>query len=613
MASIVQKVHKENNVSRNVFDVSANNSFVTCAGQLLPVRVDEVMPNSEYRFSQSYFMRTLPLVVPSFARMKVHFDTFFVPYRLLGTDIQSIIVGNNRGMISNYNSDGTYSSLNKCLPYTTLFQLSPLQNPAWNADNSTMHNISDAAGYSIQNTSPTLIHALGYGTPLKDGDATPFGIPGTETKGLGLGNVIASSSSVSPVLESVQTDINSSSTTVPVSTLAVSVLPLLAYQKIYQDYYRNKLWENENRASYFLQSSDYGTSMTLSTMVNRGILEMRYHDLSKDRITGMVPDVSSVLSAGLSISNASVLGERGLDYQSGYYQDNAGLGSEQVPKALVSKDTSSASSGTLNALSLRRLEAFQKFAEITELNKNDYKHQIKAHFGFEVPDLNSDYCQYIGGFEDIVNISDVENTTSEQSAALSGKGVSAGNSRQFTFRANEHGMIMTICYIVPLVDYANLFVNRYCTHLNRYDFCVPEFDNIGFEPVRVFDVYNEMSNLPTALPGNATVTPVSILGYLPRYWEYKTKVDTAYSPFYNGNNKEITLNYGSYIIRFPYDRLIQNANLSTMYKAFKAIPKMTDELFSVAYDGNVENSPFVCTFYCQASAMLPLSVTGLPY
>lgn len=603
MASIVQKVHKENNVSRNVFDVSANNSFVTCAGQLLPVRVDEVMPNSEYRFSQSYFMRTLPLVVPSFARMKVHFDTFFVPYRLLGTDVQSIIVGNNRGMLSNYSSDGTFSNVNKCLPYTNLFQLSPLQNPAWDTNNTTMHSVSDAAGYSIQSTSPTLIHALGYGTPLKDGDATPFGIPADQTQGLATGNVIGSARALTPVNSEFQATDSGSVTTRVASSLAVSVLPLLAYQKIYQDYYRNKLWENENRASYFLQSEDYGDKlMTLETMVKRGILEMRYHDLSKDRITGMVPDVSSVLSTGVNVGQCGPLG-----------LDNPwSLGSDQVPNATITNDVDvSVSSNT--ALIFRRLEAFQKFAEITELNKNDYKHQIKAHFGFEVPDLNSDYCQYIGGFEDIVNISDVENTTAEQSAALSGKGVSAGNSRQFTFRANEHGMIMTICYIVPLVDYANLFVNRYCTHLNRYDFCVPEFDSIGFEPVRVFDVYNEMSNTPTALPSNATVTPVSILGYLPRYWEYKTKVDTAYSPFYNGNNKEITLNYGSYIIRYPYDRLIENANTGTMYKAFKAIPKMTDELFSVAYNGNVENSPFVCTFYCQASAMLPLSVTGLPY
>lgn len=606
MASIVQKIHKKNSVSRNVFDLSNNIDFVTCAGQLLPVRCDEVMPNSEWRFNQSYFLRTLPLVVPSFGRMKVHFDNFFVPYRLLGTDVQSIIVGNNRGMMSNYDG-GVYSSSNKCLPYSTLFDLSILQNVAWSKG--TTAALTDVAGYSQQKTSPVLLNALGYGVPASGTVASEYTtFLNNDNGNLSDGNELHSVVSSTFVENTVNVDggVANGKT----RSLAVSILPLLAYQKIYQDYYRNKLWEQENRSSYFIQNSDYGAHLTLDVLRSRGILEMRYHDLDKDRILGCVPDVSSILSQGLVINQASVYGN-GIDSSVSVYQDS-GLGSSQVPEANIMESVATTVK-TLSSLAFRRLEAFQKFAEITQLNKNDYKHQIAAHFGFTPSDLNSDYCQYLGGFEDIVNISEVENTTDSQPAALSGKGVSSGSSRKFTFRAQEHGIIMTICYIVPLVDYSNLFVERYCTHLNRYDFVQPEFDNIGFEPLRLFDVYNEYSNVPVALTDSASITSSSIVGYLPRYWSHKTKLDIACSPFYNSENKEVNLNYGSYIIRYPYERLVQNFATSTFYKAIKAIPSLTDNLFAVSYDGNIENSPFVVTFYDNCSAMQPLSVSGLPY
>lgn len=608
MSSIVQKIHKKNSVSRNVFDLSNNIDFVTCAGQLLPVRCDEVMPNSEWRFNQSYFLRTLPLVVPSFARMKVHFDNFFVPYRLLGTDVQSIIVGNNRGMISNYNG-ASYTSSNKCLPYTSLFDLSILQNVAWSKGSSA--NLSDAAGYSQQKTSPVLLNALGYGVPAAGTVASEYTtFLNNDNGNINEGNELHSVVSSTFVQNTVNVDGGvANGKTV---SLAASIMPLLAYQKIYQDYYRNKLWENENRSSYFIQTEDYGSHLTLDDLRSRGILEMRYHDLDKDRILGCVPDVSSVLSQGLTINQSQSNDGAGLDAAVGPTTKNGRLGPELVPGANTAGG-SSITSLSMNMVAFRRLEAFQKFAEITELNKNDYKHQVAAHFGFSPSDLNSDYCQYLGGFEDIVNISDVENTTSSEPASLSGKGVSSGSSRQFSFRAQEHGIIMTICYIVPLVDYSNLFVERYCTRLNRYDFVQPEFDSIGFEPLRLFDVYNEYSNVPVGLTALASITSSSIVGYLPRYWSYKTKLDIACSPFYNSENKETNLNYGSYIIRYPYERLVQNFATSTFYKALKAIPSLTDNLFAVSYDGNIENSPFVVTFYDNCSAMLPLSVSGLPY
>ena len=116
MANLVQQIHKTNKPHRSTFDLSQNINFTTCPGMLLPVRVDDCLPNSRYEYSLSSFARTVQMVVPSFARVKAHFDAFFVPYRLLGDDYQAIIVGDNRGMNSNY-LGGSYSDANRSLPY----------------------------------------------------------------------------------------------------------------------------------------------------------------------------------------------------------------------------------------------------------------------------------------------------------------------------------------------------------------------------------------------------------------------------------------------------------------------------------------------------------------
>ena len=83
MANIVQQTSKTNHVNHSTFDLSGNINLSATTGMLLPVRVDDCMPNSTYTFNTNFFARTVQMLVPSFARVKAHVDTFFVPYRLL--------------------------------------------------------------------------------------------------------------------------------------------------------------------------------------------------------------------------------------------------------------------------------------------------------------------------------------------------------------------------------------------------------------------------------------------------------------------------------------------------------------------------------------------------
>lgn len=605
MANLVQQIHKSNHVRKSNFDLSGNVNFTTCPGMLLPIRFDDCLPNSSYSYQLSTFARTVQMVVPSFARVKAHFDAFFVPYRILGDDYQSIIVGDNRGMAANYLS-GSYSDANQHLPTLNMSGLFPPDTDK----KPNFGSLSDAAGISYNVSSPILFNALGYGV---------------DSFGVSVGSNLAKSDSLTHdgALGS------SVASTVGSNNLLRSILPLQAYQKIYQDFYRNKLWELENRGSYFCFAADDSKDFTVKGRTN-GLFEMRYHDYDHDRVFGVIPDTNNVLSVGISQYASSVLSSKfGLD-------SSAVLGNQSVPdahsdsisKSSVSTPFSALSSFPLSnlsnsgniaqadnssasilvqqytALTNRRMEAFQKFAEITSMNKSDYKHQIQAHFGFSVPALDSDYVQYVGGYDLPLNISDVENTSDTNQGYLAGKGVMNGNSNTFSVSPKEHGCVMIICYIVPQVDWSNVFVDRSTLRFNRFDFAIPEFDNLGFEPVRVLDICSDLSF------SGKTYDPGAIIGYLPRYWSYKTKLDVNMTGF-SADDKQ-SLNFDSYIVKYDRWRIIDNLKAGTMYKAFKSLPGDLNGLFAVNWS-RVQDNPFVFTCYVSCRATLPLSVDSLPY
>ncbi len=627
MANIVQQTQKTNHVNHSSFDLSGNINFTAAPGMLLPLRVDDCLPNSRYTFDYSLFARTVQMVVPSFARVKAHVDTFFVPYRLLGTDYQAAIVGDERGNLSNYSS-GTFSVKNKSLPFFNFNDILKSTDSASTANGKPValnFTLYDSAGIKNSISSMILFNSLGYGIPS-------FSSASSYRSQAGNNGSILSDGTLGSVVSA--SNING-------NNILRTTMFLQAYQKIYQDFYRNKLWEKENRLSYFCSSSDMGTNLS-SVLESRGMSELRYKDFDKDRLIGMIPNENNILSDGISQYASTILASSsGLD-------SSSSLGSSSVPlsdPSLINRNGSPNASGSLysvnaadqqfavvdgnvqfptiagnpnliqqyTAISNRRLEAFQKFAEITMLNKSDYQHQIKAHFGFTPPALDSDYCTLVNSFDVPLGISDVENTNGSSTDGVSsnlgylgGKGTMSGQNREFSVSVQEHGCIMSIFYILPQIDWSNEFVDRSTMRFNRYDFAIPEFDRLGFEPVRIIDVNGEFSKVSTY---NNT-TALTVLGYLPRYWSYKTRLDVNTTGFSDSTGASI--NFDSYVVKYDKNRFYFNFAAGTMYKAFKCTPNQLDGLFPVSWK-SVPDNPFIITFYVKCVASLPLSIDSLPY
>ena len=98
----------------------------------------------------------------------------------------------------------------------------------------------------------------------------------------------------------------------------MNLFPLLAYQKIYQDFFRWSQWENSNPSSY---NVDYfsGTSYTLiSTLPEASsaywksdtMFDLKYCNWNKDMLMGVLPNSQfgdvAVVDLGNSSSNVLV-------------------------------------------------------------------------------------------------------------------------------------------------------------------------------------------------------------------------------------------------------------------------------------------------------------------
>ena len=153
---------------------------------------------------------------------------------------------------------------------------------------------------------------------------------------------------------------------------------------------------------------------------------------------GMLPnsqfgDVAVVDVSGETGSGLVRIGNTGLTVQNygeinsdaGFFVKPSSVPPSTIPAGrdlLVNQIPLSSSFGIL---ALRQAEALQKYREITQSVDTNYRDQIKAHFGVNVPASDSHMAQYIGGIARNLDISEVVNNNlqGDGEAVIYGKGV----------------------------------------------------------------------------------------------------------------------------------------------------------------------------------------------
>lgn len=620
MANIMSLKNVRNKASRNGFDLSRRTCFTAKVGELLPVWWKYVLPGDSFTIDLSAFTRTQPVNTASYGRIREYYDFFFVPLEQLWNK-------SHTALTQMYDNSQHALQLNN----TSVRKLSGDLPSFSSIDNinSYLNSLHGSATYKLNEfgmdrsyLSAKLLSYLGYGSINPD---TPYNLY-TDT----------------------------------VQNPQVCIYPLLAYQKIYADFFRFTQWESPNPSTFNVDwmsgvVGDAGISID-ATQLNIGsartMFDLRYCNYQKDLFHGIMPNAQFGDTAAVPIGGAGSLSVQKDDALTTLYsvtstgyvpRSNTTVsgfetGGKNVPSGsgwtdFVASDIAStaaakskfvtdvsfqggSAASSLSILALRQAEALQRWKEVAQAAEEDYKQQIQAHWNVNVSDLLSGQCRYLGGINGNVNINEVVNTAltggtgsdiTDYSAVLAGKGIGSQNGKITFNSSGEYGVIMCIYHALPILDYVTSGTEITLLNTTADTFPIPEFDNIGMELLPHYVFTN-------GVRANGT----GHMGFVPRYIGWKTDYDRCVGAFAD------TLQ--NWIIPYGDDQLMDtvvsgddtmenpnNADSSYGYVFFKVNPRITDPMFSVSADDTVNTDPLLCQSFFDVKVVRNLDVNGLPY
>ena len=628
----------QNRPHKSGHDISAKNCFTAKVGELLPVWTDFAIPNCTYRFNLEYFTRTRPVQTSAYTRIREYFDFFAVPCNLIWKSFDSAVIQmgekapiQSKDLLTNLTVKGD-------LPYCSLSDLNfalkfASGNPAALGNKVTVSpGFGNIFGYNRGDVNHKLLSMLDYGNVV-DKSATWIGTEGN--RWWNMNSPLAISAGYSQ-----KYNVN----------LAVNLFFLATYQKIYQDFFRWSQWENADPTSYnfdwyrgsgnLFGSSDLAAAIPSSSdyWKRDNLFSLRYANWNKDKFMGILPnsqfgdlavvDLGSISSSG---SRIPVGAYDGINDSGEFKQFQTASESYNGPSDKTTQiyprdpDSISVRAGSnlwavlgespdlklkFSVLALRQAEALQKWKEITQSVDTNYRDQIKAHFGVNVPQSEAHMAKYIGGVARNLDISEVVNNflpgpgNQSSQAYIYGKGVGSGRGSMTFNTGSGYYILMCIYHAVPLLDYAISGPDGQNLATSVEDLPIPEFDNIGMESVPAVELMN------SSLYSNVNSAD-KILGYNPRYYNWKTKIDRIHGAFTTTLKDWVAPIDDSFLYSLFGDNLSTYKGVTWPF--FKVNPNTLDDIFAVKVNSTWDTDQLLvnCNVGCYVTR--PLSADGVPY
>ena len=630
----------QNHVHKSGHDLSAKNCFTAKVGELLPVWFDFGIPNSTYRFNVEYFTRTRPVQTSAYTRIREYFDFFAVPCNLIWKSFDSAVIQmgekapiQSKDLLTNLVVKGD-------LPYCSLQDLHHSLYFAGGSQPlgpkvSVVSGFENIFGYNRGDVNHKLLSMLDYGNLIQKSSPDI----GTTTNRWWNGSAAPS-----------ELDLKRYSQKYNVN-LSVNLFPLAAYQKIYQDFFRWSQWENADPTSYNFDwyagtGNLFGASGLSSSIPSSNnywkrdnLFSLRYSNWNKDKFMGVLPNSQFGDLAAVDLGTMSVSGSKipvgaydGVNDSGSFHQMQTQTASVNTGSSSTSKSTpiyprdsdsinvrekanlwavlgeSSSLSLKFSVLALRQAEALQKWKEITQSVDTDYRDQIKAHFGVNVPQSESHMAKYIGGIARNLDISEVVNqflpSGADSQAYIYGKGVGSGQGSMSFNTGSGYYIIMCIYHAVPLLDYALSSPDGQHLATSVEDLPIPEFDNIGMESVPAVELMNSFlySNVNSA---------DKILGYNPRYYNWKTKIDRIHGAFTTTLKDWVSPIDDSFLYSLFGGSLTTYKGVTWPF--FKVNPNTLDDIFAVKVDSVWNTDQLLVNANVGCYVTRPLSADGVPY
>lgn len=585
-----------NHPRRSAFDLSSKVAFSAKSGELLPIKWYFTMPGDKFTLKRQHFTRTQPVNTSAYTRIREYFDWFWVPLHLLWRNAPEVI----SQMQSNVQHAGSQTSALTLGNYLPTITTSQLQTACDYLSGKTNYFGFDRADLAYK-----LMQYLRCGNSNKNssklyGTSLPYSDPSYTQKFR--------------------------------FSLSLSVFPFLAYKKFCQDYFRYSQWQD---SAPYLWNIDYYTGTVQQLWVSmpsssdsywksNTLFDLEYCNWNKDMFMGVLPDtqfgdVVAIDTGGLKSQDLNVeakisssssshlyLGDK-ISPSGSNFSINAGPSASSSNPLVVTMPSVAAS---FDVLALRRGEALQRWKEISLNVPQNYRAQIKAHFGVDVGENMSGMSTYVGGDSSSLDISEVVNTNlqsgaSQSEAVIAGKGVGSSQGSE-KFEARDWGVLMCIYHNVPLLDYVISAPDPQFFASQNTDFPIPELDSIG------------MQSIPIVMYSNSDIELVSgfnssdyTMGYLPRYYSWKTSYDYVLGSFTTTEKEWVA----------PITPAIWKNMLSTVttqsssitYNIFKVNPSILDSIFQVNANSKWDTDPFLINCAFDVKVVRNLDYSGMPY
>lgn len=553
--------------ARNDFDLSHRHIFSANLGELLPISCIETVPGDHIKVHVSDLLRAIPLVTSPFMRCKQHLDVWFVPYRDLWHNFDQFISQKNEP-VSSILRDHAF------LPHCSMYELAQCLNPADGG--------SDIIGRAFAPGAEKILNLLGYGDLIY----SKFG---------------SSSAALTP---------------------HVNLFRIAAYNYIWYNEYRQQYYDDGTNLFPAVLPSNVAADARAAMLWNydwlgcdteanarpsysyiRPSLQMRYRTWKKDLYTGLLPStqfgsVSTIDLADIRLINKSTDTLASSDRASIVSNTNRYLNLRNSSGSALSGSNYWDVPAAYDVLSLRRSEAIQIWRENALRAGNRVKDNFLAHYGV-ASDFQDHRPRYLGSVDAPLNIGDVMATANASSGIndtvgdIAGKGLSSIDQKVFTFDSREFGVIMCMFSLLPETEYNASGIDRTNQLLESEDFFVPEFENLGLEAVSSQNFFSLV---------NASA---KVVGYAPRYYAYKTKLDKVFGSFMTGQPNAPWAS-PNYIAQQSMGAPGTAIPLSNLY--------VNPAIYDVNFTQAVSNGDqILCDVYFDVDAVRPMSVVGLPF
>lgn len=336
-----------------------------------------------------------------------------------------------------------------------------------------------------------------------------------------------------------------------------SALPLLAFYKIWTDWYRNKQYQTNDLSNLILK----GINKSLTQVELGSVISAMYNtQYNKDYFTSAwdnpaapndnvyskvtIPDISAkVTTNSTTVEYKNAVTNDHLSYTdtpAGSTSSTMVVRNGTPVLGTVPNGNTGADRGmkTLSQYGIDALKKLTDYMKRHQLAGSLAMDRMLARFGTRPSDAALDRSSYLGSHKVHIQISDVMSTADTKSANqampqgsplgdYAGKGIGYENGG-FKYSTEEYGYFIIISVLAPRIGYVQ-GNHRMNQHISPLDWYTPEFDGLGVQGLRkdeLLGTITDSAQVPADFgQGN------QVFGYTSRYAEYKVPFDNLTGDF----------------------------------------------------------------------------------